>query len=170
MIGIDAGYVILGLCALCIILLIMVIVALVKIGHMKKNYEKLMDGKDGQSLEEAILRKFSSIDVLEKNVIDIYKILESHDNRLTNTYQKLGVVKYDAFKEIGGKLSFCIALLTANNDGFIINTMHSSKEGCYTYTKEIANGESFVTLSKEEEKALLKAINFSKNDAYEDED
>ena len=164
MIGIDAGYVILGLCALVLILLIMIIVALTKIGNMKKKYEKFMDGNDGQSLEEAILHKFSSIDTLEENVLDIYHILESHDVRLTNTYQKIGIVKYDAFKEIGGKLSFCITLLTDNNDGFILNTMHSSKEGCYTYIKEISSGESFVTLSKEEEKSLQDAINFKEAD------
>ena len=63
-------------------------------------------------------------------------------------------MKYDAFKEIGGKLSFVLVLLTADNDGFLINSMHSTNEGCYTYTKEIVNGEAFVILSEEEQQAL----------------
>ena len=79
------------------------------------------------------------------------------DSRLIKAYQKVGLVKYDAFKEIGGKLSFVLVLLTADNDGFLINSMHSTNEGCYTYTKEIVNGEAFVILSEEEQQALEEA-------------
>ena len=66
-------------------------------------------------------------------------------------------MKYDAFKEIGGKLSFVLVLLTAENNGFILNSMHSTKEGCYTYAKEVVNGEAFVILSEEEHQALEEA-------------
>ena len=58
---------------------------------------------------------------------------------------------------MGGKLSFAIAMLNENNNGWIMNAMHS-REGCYTYVKEIVNGESFVELSEEEAEALDKAI------------
>lgn len=72
-------------------------------------------------------------------------------------YQKVGIVKYDAFNEMGGKLSFAIAMLDGNNSGWILNAMHS-REGCYTYVKEILKGESFVELAEEEAEALDKAI------------
>ena len=68
-------------------------------------------------------------------------------------------MKYDAFSEVGGKLSFVLALLDKNNDGFILNSVHSSREGCYTYLKEIIKGESFFELSKEKKQALNRAIN-----------
>ena len=71
----------------------------------------------------------------------------------------MGVVKYDAFKEMGGKLSFALALLNDYNDGFIINAMHSTREGCYTYVKEIIKGECEVILAEEEKQALEEAIN-----------
>ena len=60
---------------------------------------------------------------------------------------------------MGGKLSFALALLNDKNNGFIINSMHSSREGCYTYVKEIINGESFVILATEEKEALEMALN-----------
>ena len=66
-------------------------------------------------------------------------------------------MKYDAFNEMGGKLSFAIAMLDGNNSGWIINAMHS-REGCYTYIKEIIKGESYIELSEEEAEALDKAI------------
>ena len=73
------------------------------------------------------------------------------------TYQKQGIIKYDAFNEMGGKLSFAMALLDKNNNGFIINSIHS-REGCYTYIKEIVKGESYILLGEEERQALEKAI------------
>ena len=61
------------------------------------------------------------------------------------------------FKEMGGKLSFSIALLNDNKTGFILNSVHSS-DGCYVYTKEIINGECAISLGEEEKKALMLAL------------
>ena len=72
-------------------------------------------------------------------------------------YQKVALIKYDAFQEMGGKLSFTLCMLDGNEDGFLLTSMHSSREGCYTYVKEIIKGESFVLLSKEEKQALEEA-------------
>jgi hypothetical protein len=69
------------------------------------------------------------------------------------TFQKVGLVKYDAFHEMGGKLSFSLALLNEVNDGFVLNAVHS-REGCYTYVKEIIGGNSVILLSPEEKEAL----------------
>ena len=77
--------------------------------------------------------------------------------KLESAYQKIGLVKYDAFNQMGGQLSFSLALLDENNNGFIINSVHST-EGCYSYTKEIKNGISALSLGKEEEEALAIAI------------
>ena len=77
--------------------------------------------------------------------------------KLKFTYQKFSIVKYDAFKEMGGKLSFSLCMLTDNNDGFVLTSVHSSNEGCYIYIKEIIKGESYVLLSEEEKKVLTEA-------------
>jgi len=77
-------------------------------------------------------------------------------------YQKCGIVKYDAFKQMGGKLSFSLALLNRKNDGFVLNSVHSS-DGCYTYTKEIKDGKSDISLGEEEQQALALAIGSKEN-------
>ena len=79
------------------------------------------------------------------------------NKKLGSTYYKSGIVKYDAFHEMGGKLSFALAMLDGNDSGWVINAMHS-REGCYTYVKEIVKGESFVELAEEEAEALDKAM------------
>ena len=73
-------------------------------------------------------------------------------------FQKLGIVKYNAFKEMGGNLSFALCMLDSENTGFILNTMHG-REGSYTYIKEIIKGEAYATLGEEEKEALEKAMN-----------
>lgn len=155
--GIDSELLTVILLVLWLILFVMVIVLLVNYNAMKQSYNLFMKGSDGQSLESQIGSLFNDIAVLklssEKNRNDIRKIIEN----LRDTYQRVGIVKYDAFKEMGGKLSFSIALLNDNKTGFILNSVHSS-DGCYVYTKEIINGECAISLGEEEKKALMLAL------------
>ena len=74
-------------------------------------------------------------------------------------FSKYGVEKYDAFDDVGGKLSFALALLDKDNTGLILNAVHS-RDNCFLYLKEIVKGESYVMLSQEEVEALRKAVNF----------
>lgn len=155
--GLDIGYLFIGMAVLIILLFVLLIVQFKKINQLKARMDKFMLGKDAKSLEKDIIaiyedNKFLKIST-EKNKKDIrtlYKNIES-------TIQKVGIVKYDAFKQMGGKLSFSLALLDENNNGFILNSVHST-EGCYTYTKEIKNGECNIELGKEELQALSTAM------------
>lgn len=155
--GMDIGYLFIGISVVLLILLILLIVQIKKVNTLKARMDKFMLGKDSKSLEKDIIalyedNKFLKIatDKNKKDIRALYKIMES-------AIQKVGVVKYDAFQQMGGKLSFSLALLDENNNGFILNSVHST-EGCYTYTKEIRNGESTISLGEEEKKALSIAM------------
>lgn len=145
-----------------LLLMILLIVNIVKTGKLKKRYKAFMEGKDGQSLEEILMSRIDQIEALaeseKENRDSIHKIFEN----MEITFQKVGMVKYDAFQEMGGKLSFSLALLNKKNDGFIINAMHS-REGCYTYIKEIIDGNSFIALAQEEKEALDIAMGVKDN-------
>ena len=65
----------------------------------------------------------------------------------------MGMVKYNAFREMSGDLSYALALLDQRENGFVINSVYA-KEGGYSYIKEIINGESSIPLSEEEQAAL----------------
>lgn len=151
--NVDIGYMILGIAILCLLLIIVTIVQIVKMSKLKKKYEKFMQGKNAKSLEKEIIGLFEDNESLkttvDKNKHDIKKLYKN----MESTFQKLGVVRYDAFQQMGGKLSFSLALLNENNDGFILNSVHSS-EGCYSYTKEIKAGECSISLGEEEQRAL----------------
>ena len=155
--GIDSDYIVIGLAALVLILIIVMIVNAAKMHSLKKAYNNFMTGKDAKNLEDTILKRLDQVEQLmdsnEKNEKNINRIFSN----MKYTFQKVGLVKYDAFKEIGGTLSFVLVLLTKDNDGFILNSMHSNSEGCYTYIKEVKSGEVFVALSEEERQALEQA-------------
>lgn len=149
----DIAYLFIGLIVLILILFIICIVTLTKLSKLKKRYEAFMLGKDAKSMEKEITDLFSDMNYLKNAVDKNAKEIRHIYKRLETTYQKLGIVKYDAFKQMGGRLSFSLALLDENNDGFILNSVHSS-DGCYSYTKEIKDGSCQITLGEEEQQAL----------------
>ncbi len=151
-----------GLTAFSLLLLILLIISMVKLHKMNVKYKKFMTGSDGINLESKILARFADIDGLKADSKLVHEELNNIKDNLLITYQKVGVVKYDAFKEMGGKLSFVLALLDKNNNGILLNSVHSSREGCYTYLKEIIKGESFLELSEDERTALNQALNSGK--------
>ena len=111
-----------------------------------------MKGKDGQSLERLFKRKFDLIEKLVRSTDDNGEEIDKIWKVMDKSLNKYGIVKYDAFEDMGGKLSFVLAMLDKNNTGFLLNAIHS-RENCFLYIKEIVNGESYVVLSEEEVEA-----------------
>ena len=157
--GIDSGIIIIILLILTIFLLVRNISMNMRLSRLERKYKTFMKGSDAQSLEKVFVRKFAQIDKL-------YDAKEEHDHdllfikkNLDKMFKKYGVEKYDAFDDVGGKLSFALALLDKENTGLILNAVHS-RDNCFLYMKEIVKGESYVMLSQEEVEALRKAVNF----------
>jgi hypothetical protein len=155
----NLAYISIGLTAFSLLVFIMLIVLIAKLNKMNKKHKKFMAGATGENLESQILLRFSEIDKLKTDTENLSNELNKVKDNLLITFQKVGVVKYDAFREMGGKLSFVLALLDKNNTGIVLNSVHSSREGCYTYLKEIIKGESFLELSEDEKIALNQALN-----------
>ena len=155
--GLDYSYFFIGLAGLSLILLILVIIQMIQIGSLKKRYKKFMGGKDVKSLE----KKLETIIEDNKYIIDLSsenkKNIKEINKEMEFSFNKVGIVKYDAFKQMGGMLSFSLALLNEKDNGFILNSVHSS-EGCYTYIKEIKAGICDLDLSNEEKQALSEAM------------
>ena len=154
-IGIDPGIIIIFVLGVLLIVLIYMIKISMKMSRFMKKYKMFMRGMDGASLERAFAARFNQMDILEENsrnhMEEIRKIKEVQNITLNK-------VAIDAFKEMGGKLSFALAMLDKENNGFVMNAIHSS-DGCYTYVKEIVKGESYVVLGEEEKEALRQAVN-----------
>ena len=155
--GIDPAFIFLFMLILIVVLFVLYVNVSLKYDRLKNSYASFMRGKDGKNLEESIHTKYSDLDGIAKIIKQNRADVKEMYRRTEHCIQKCGIVKYDAFNEMGGKLSFALALLDSDNTGWIMNAMHS-REGCYTYVKEILKGESYVELSEEEAEALDRAI------------
>lgn len=155
--GIDSDYIIIGLTVALLILIGLTIANIVQMRKLKKGYRAFMSGNDGKSLEDTLIQRLEQVDKLMATSEESEKSIEALQKNMRNAYQKMGLIKYDAFSEMGGKLSFSLAMLDMSNSGYIINAMHT-REGCYTYIKEIVDGNSVLVLSEEEQEALRRAL------------
>ena len=151
-------YISIALSVCCFVLLVLVIISLCKLKTLKRRVDSLTRGKDTESLEDIILSYLQRVESLEEGEEITRAALTAIKDNLKITYQKKGLVKYDAFREMSGALSYSLALLDKENNGVLISSMYS-REGCYTYAKDIVNGESKINLSEEEAEALKQAMN-----------
>ena len=155
--GFDPGILIIVILIFLVFILLYLSSVSIKMSRFMKRYKIFMRGKDGVSLERAFESNFIEVDRIgEQNKIQAQEIARLRE-QMSRTPVKTGIVKYDAFPDVGGKMSFALAMLDMNNTGFVINAIHS-KEGCYTYIKEIVKGESYIVLGQEEKDALRQAV------------
>lgn len=155
--GFDYSYIFIGLAGFSFILLILVIIQMLELNKLKKKYNKFMGGKDVKSLEKQIEKIFEDNRYIQELSDNNNKEIRTINREKEFCFNKVGIIKYDAFQQMGGMLSFSIALLNEKDNGFILNSVHST-EGCYTYIKEINAGICDIDLSKEEKDALFQAM------------
>ncbi len=157
--GIDPGIIVIIMMGIMVFVLLYMVRVSMKMTRFLKRYRIFMKGRDAASLEKAFAQKFLEVDKLtemtsvQANEIRRIKEIQSR------TANKIGIVKYDAFPDVGGRLSFALAMLDESDSGFVLNAIHG-REGCYTYVKEIVKGESYVVLGQEEKEALRQAVNY----------
>jgi hypothetical protein len=150
--------VILIMIGLIIILILMQILNKVEINRIEKRYKKLMKGSVGKNLEEMIFEYNSKVDkslASAKHIEDMYLDV---DNRLRKCIQKISVIRYRAFDDVGSDLSYSIAILDDYNNGLVITGIYGRSEST-SFTKPIENGISKYDLSEEEKLAIRNAIN-----------
>ena len=136
---IDPAVVIISLGVITILLLIMTIICILQTSKLYRRYDYFMRGKDAESLESVILDQIDEIKELKVQDRANKDTMRTLTRSVKGSYQKFGMVKYNAFKGMGGNLSFALALLDLNNTGFILNSVHS-REGCYLYIKSVEKG------------------------------
>lgn len=141
-----------------IILIIMVIISNKRIKKINNNYKQFMkkvgEGKDiGEILDNYMTRVIN----LEEAISETNVYCKQLDKKSELCIQKVGIVKYNAYKDSGNDLSFAIALLNNKNDGLVLNGIYS-REMSNIYGKPIFNGGSTYNLTDEERQAIKKAI------------
>lgn len=159
-IGIDIGILVLLLMVLVLVMIVVLLNLSMNLHRLNRKYSMFMRGADGQSLERVFAEKLKEVDHLSLANDQNYDEIGKMKRLLNSSLTKYGIVKYDAFDDVGGKLSFALALLDSKNNGLILNAIHS-RDNCFFYIKEIVKGESYILLSTEEMDALRQAVHFA---------
>lgn len=147
------GYITIGLLAFSIILFIILMIALKSLSSLENRYRRLMRGVDNKNLEELIIGYLDKIDESKEETERMRELCENLNSRLKSCVQKVSVIRYRAFEDVGSDLSFSIALLDQNNDGVIVTGIYGRNEST-TYAKPIDRGISRYDLSQEEKHVL----------------
>ena len=157
----DPAYIIMGLVILVVLLLILVIVTMTKLRRLDRKYDYFMRGKDAETLEDIIMDEIDELRDLRAEDRSNKDSIRTLNRNFRASFQKYGIVKYNAFKGMGGNLSFALAVLDYTNSGFVMNCVHS-REGCYLYIKEVDMGQTDIVLGNEEQEALEQALGYVK--------
>lgn len=148
--------------AVNVILTAIVLLFIFKLKKVEQRYSEFISNFNSN---ENIENTFKEIQKMVNNVNEENKIIHANckslEKQLNECFQNIGIVKYDAFDDVGSKLSFAIALLDNKDNGFIINSVYG-RSSSNVYAKRIENGNSLQTLSEEEISALNKAKELKK--------
>lgn len=140
-----------------LILLILNLSTRSKLKKLKSKYSKFMNGLSDRNIEELLDTCIEGINSIEDKNKEIEKHINYIERNLLQCIQKVGVVRFNAFENVGSDLSFSIALLDNNETGLVISGIYS-RDSSATYAKPIVNGKSRYVLSAEEVQALDLAI------------
>ena len=142
-----------------IIFIILYITSVINLRKLRVSYLKFMNKLgNGDNLDEMMkeyIKKVNTVEAKNEEIISYCKVLDENMKKCT---QKIGIVRYNAFKDTGSDLSFSLAILDDYNNGVVLNGIYA-RDSSNIYAKPVENGTSKYVLSNEEKEAIDRAIN-----------
>lgn len=158
MINEYSALIVIGLLIITILLFVIILMLMSSVNKLEKKYRKMMRGVNNKNLEEFINSK---VDDIESALINSEKSLEDCEKvrqEVKGCVNKVAIMRYKAFEDVGSDLSFSIAILDDYNDGVLITGIYARNDST-TYAKPVDKGISRYDLSEEEIHVLNEAIN-----------
>lgn len=150
-------FIVAGLGMLVIIMYVVILNLYLDLRRMKKRYKKMMTGVESGNLERMLIGHIDEVHrVVEKNT-ELEVENQKMGNLLQQALTRVGMVRYRAFEDMGGDLSYAVAMLDGHNNGVVLSSVFG-REGSQAYAKPIENGSSTYKLTEEEQQALREAM------------
>src|SRR4030042_258312 len=150
----NLGLSVAGALIVAILLVIWNIFLHLNVSRIKKNQQKIFSGKNGADLEKTILEHAKSMKELDRDIQDLYGISNQIHGLASKSVHKVGVVRFNPFKELGGDQSFSVALLDGENSGVVVSALHT-REGNRGYATPVEKGKAVkYPLTDEEQEAI----------------
>lgn len=128
-----------------------------KVGSITERQNVLFKGKEAKDLESVILQQSDDLEVMDKEIQELFEISNRIHQLSQKSIHRVGMLRFNPFKEVGSNQSFSLALLDGKNSGAVISSLHT-REGARVYAKPIVQGQSKAfPLTEEEKQAILLA-------------
>lgn len=160
-------YIVLSMAVIILLFLIFLIILSLKLSKLKKRYERFTGGEEihSENLENMLYEYNENVKKSNETYGKVLSMIQEIDDEMKWCTQKIGVIRYNPFDEMGGNLCYAVAILDGKDNGVVLNGIHS-RNGTFTYAKPIERGVSPYVLTEEELQALEKA----KENAYKPDD
>jgi hypothetical protein len=140
------------------IALISAAILFLRFARLRRRYTLLQCSGDTENFIDAVARQVSAVESLRRDVVDLRTKLDQTRTDVADALRHVAVVRYDAFGDMGGRMSFSAALLDDSGDGVIFTSINARTEA-RTYIRGVKAGKSPSTpLSPEEEQAVQRAM------------
>lgn len=148
---------ILGMVIVQCVLIIFVVVNWVKFRRIRRQHKRLLSGVTRENLEQLLTRYTENLHLTERQLDEAAVQLDEFNRKLSAMKGNIGLVRYNALKEQGSKLSFSLALLDTEQNGVVISSLYGRHQS-YAYAKPLLRGRSEYSLSDEEKEAIALAM------------
>ena len=148
---------------LTVIMTFAFLLSMLEVRRLKNKFDRFMrPNSKNHNLELQLTEYLEEVREIKAKNDGMFEDIEDIKRVLKTGIQKIGIVKYNTLEEIGGELSYAIALLDQNDSGIVLNSLYY-RDGCYTYAKQIIAGDCLTPLSEEEQQAIVAARDNSSN-------
>ncbi len=161
MYSVNQELILFALCFFVFFLLVWNVVNQITLFKIRKNQKTLFRGEKAKNLERIVLDNQKAWGSINSDIDDLYKITTNIHELAHLGLHKIGMIRFNPFRDIGGDQSFSIALLDGENDGLVISSIYS-RDGVRVYTKAIQNGLSEKHPLTEEEKKAIEVASSAK--------
>ena len=145
------------LALLVVFLLVWVTLISYNLGVLRRSQRILSRGMTDSSLQDILAQHFVRVDGLEDRIERLEQDVAALHSLQLNAVQRIGLVRYDAFDDMGGELSFALALLNEHGDGIVMSTI-TGRQDNRTYSKQVVKGRAAIQSSAEEDAAIKQAM------------
>ena len=154
--GSNQPVVTLVLASLVLILAATMVVMGLRFRSMSQRWNDLMKTEGGANLERLLYDHLRERVRQDEELTEIRKRLDTQESKMSTAKRYAGLVRFDAFPEVGGKLSFALALYDEKGDGIVISSL-IGRADCRVFCKEIQRGKAERELTREEMEAVEQA-------------
>ena len=144
------------------LLFVFMLITVIRVWSLRRGYKAFMEKLgEGNNLETMLKSYISKVEETQVKNQELASYCDRLDQDIAGCVQKVGIVRYSAFKDVGSDLSFAVALLDRDNNGIVFNGIYSI-EASNIYAKPVVKGASSYHITEEEQKAIVMAMNVEK--------